>query len=80
MAGHFQTLLEAIITDPDQSIATLPMRPPNPNGAKSSSSGTTPPPTTLKTNASINCSKNKSNEPQTPSPSSSKTNKLLTAS
>ena len=25
MAGHFQTLLEAIVTDPDQSIATLPM-------------------------------------------------------
>jgi amino acid adenylation domain-containing protein len=25
MAGHFQTLLEAIISDPDQSIATLPI-------------------------------------------------------
>ena len=25
MAGHFQTLLEAIVADPDQSIATLPI-------------------------------------------------------
>ena len=25
MAGHFQTLLEAIVSDPDQSIATLPI-------------------------------------------------------
>ena len=25
MAGHFQTLLEAIVADPDQCIATMPM-------------------------------------------------------
>ncbi|MBM2804324.1 MAG: hypothetical protein HW419_2217, partial [Deltaproteobacteria bacterium] len=25
MAGHFQTLLEAMVADPDQSIATLPI-------------------------------------------------------
>ena len=40
MVGHFPTLLESIVINPAQSIATLPILT-GPNGAKSSSNETT---------------------------------------
>ena len=79
MAGHFQTLLEAIVADPDQSIATLPIL----TEAErhqilvewNDTAADYP-----KDKCIHNYSKNRSTEHRTPSPWSWKTNKSPTES